>query len=220
MERRSHRFAVLALVVLLHVPLYFALRQMSAPALRRDATPLRVEFVLDPTQAPPLPRPPDVRRSRRPTPRAASRAATVPPRAAITVAEPEVPQTVRLFADDGSLRIPSTLADDIAEKEIEGPATFHIPAGDAWVLREPRSPIDYAETRFARAFLPEGMNPVEEACWRNKGFAFIMVMLGSRDCANPGGKDPAPTPSMIVYGVDDAEDILRKTEDWARYNAR
>ena len=40
------------------------------------------------------------------------------------------------------------------------------------------------------AFLPADMNPVEEACWRNKGLAFVLTMLGSRDCANPGGKEP------------------------------
>ena len=62
------------------------------------------------------------------------------------------------------------------------------------------------------------MNPVEEACWRHKGLAFVLTMLGSRDCAAPGQKDPVPTPQMIVYGVDDADTILRKTEDWRRYN--
>jgi hypothetical protein len=129
-------------------------------------------------------------------------------------------ENVRLFAADGSLRISSTLSDDIAPKAVEGPNTFHLPAGDTWVLREPKAPIEYTDTRFAKAFLPAGMNPVEEACWRNKGFAFIMTMLGSRDCAAPGQKDPVPTPAMIVYGVDDADDILRKIEDWERYNER
>ena len=127
---------------------------------------------------------------------------------------------VRLFATDGSLRIPSTLSEDIAPKVVEGPNTFHIPAGDTWILREPKAPIEYVDTRFSQVFLPDGMNPVEEACWRNKGFAFIMSMLGSLDCAAPGQKDPRPEPRMIVYGVDDADDILRKTEDWARYNER
>ena len=223
MERRSHRFAVLAMVVLLHIPVLFAIRDWLAPhfAPRAAPRPMVVEFVLN--QAPP---PPSVRRPRASAEPAA--AATKPQlpaiRKPIDTRPPQATATpvenVRLFADDGSLRIPSTLSEDIAEKVVEGPSTFHIPAGDTWVLREPKAPLEYAQTSFARAFMPEDMNPVEEACWRNKGFAFIMTMLGSRDCANPGGKDPRPVPSMIVYGVDDADDILRKTEDWERYNER
>ena len=208
---------VLAAVILLHVPLFFALQSWTTTQ-RGSSAPLVVEFVLnaDPVAALPMPRRKAPAASA-PAPAPAARARTaVTPRATAT---PPVP-AARLFSADGSIRIPSTLADDIAPKVVEGPNTFHIPVGDTWVLREPKAPIEFTDTRFAQAYLPGGMNPVEEACWRNKGFAFVMMVLGSRDCANPGGKDPRPTPQMIVYGVDDYDDIVRKTGDWQRYNAR
>lgn len=232
MERRSHRIAILALVVVLHVPLLLAVGDRLAPRAGAPGSPgLRVEFVLNEERAvpPPMPqrralsRPRRVRAATLPREHPVDATHTAGPSASFDpgahAAEAIAPESSLLTAD-GALRISSTLADDIAQKPTEGPNTFHIPRGDAWVLREPRPPIQFQATRFADAFLPEGMNPVEEACWRNRGFAFLMTMLGSRDCADPGGKDPRPMPAMIVYGVDRGEDILRKTEEWRRYRQR
>ncbi len=64
------------------------------------------------------------------------------------------------------------------------------------------------------------MNPIEEACWRTKGLAFVLAVLGSTDCAAPGRKTKVPPPALIVYGVDDGNEIMRKTAAWSRYNAR
>jgi hypothetical protein len=225
MERRSHRLAVLLVVVLLHLPLLFAIRDWMAPRFVRGEAQreMVVEFILNDTPVAP---PPLVPRSRADAKAAASLPKSphrTPPKP-LDAHPPEDDDTslddVRLFSDDGSLRIPPTLSEDIAPKVVEGPSTFHIPAGDTWVLRESELPIEYTETRFAHAFLPADMNPVEEACWRSKGFAYLMTLLGSRDCAAPGRKDAVPMPAMIVYGVDDADDILRKSEDWERYNER
>ena len=128
---------------------------------------------------------------------------------------------VRLVGDDGRPRISSRLLEALdASRDAARVARFHVPEGDTWVLRERRLPIDYVPTRFADTWLPEGMNPVEEACWRNRGLAFVLSMLGSTDCANPGGPTPRPTPEMIRYGEDSVADILRKREDWARYDRR
>lgn len=227
MERRSHRIAVLSLVVLLHLPALFAIRAWMAPmpASPAPTQALRVEFVLN-AEAPPPPPPP---MAPRPVPLPSDAAPSPPSVRGAPAANPRVEtetrlrdapeeRHVRLFADDGSLRLPANLAQEIAPR-IEAPRDdYHLPAGDDWVLREPESPIAYEPTRFAEGYMPEDMNPVEEACWRNKALAFALASLGSTDCAAPGRKKPRPTPAMIVYGEDDGEDILRKTEAWERYN--
>jgi len=207
---------VLVFVVLMHLPALHAIRAWMAhvPASLAPTPALRVEFVLNPEPAPPAP-PPSMPRA---SSRAASPAANPRIDAPAELRDAPEPEHVRLFADDGTLRIPDSLAQDVAPKEVEAPDTYHLPRGDDWVLREPESPIAYEATRFAEGFMPEDMNPVEEACWRNKGLAFVLTALGSRDCAAPGQKDPRPTPAMIVYGEDSGEEILRKTEEWKRYN--
>ena len=78
-------------------------------------------------------------------------------------------------------------------------------------------PIEFRDTMLSQAFVPDRMNPIEEACWRSKRLAFILTMLGSTDCAAPGEKARVPTPELIVYGVDDGDEILRKHAAWERY---
>jgi hypothetical protein len=223
MEQRRHRLAVLMLVVALHVPALMALRGWLQPRAAGQDKPLVVEFVLNEAAPPPPPSPPH-RRSRE-----SGNPATSVVREALTQ-EPESLHSrfrgndespVRLFSDDGSLRISPSLAEQIAPPPAaEASNTFHIPAGDTWVLREPAAPVEFRDTIFAQAFVPDDMNPIEEACWRNKGLAFILTMLGSSDCAAPGEKARVPPPDLIVYGVDDGKEILRKHAAWERYNAR
>jgi hypothetical protein len=246
MEQRRHRIAVLLVVVALHVPALLALRGLSQPRIAtRPDRPLIVEFVLNEPAPPPSPphrrtrESPDRRSRAGGNPGAKPRQpATATPRDSrlrgndepldSRLRENDEPlasrlranyEPVRLFAADGSLRISPGLADSVAAKPpAEGRDTFHIPAGDTWVLREPAAPIEFRDTMFSQVFLPEGMNPIEEACWRHKGLAFFMTMLGSQDCAAPGQKSRVPPPALIVYGVDDGAEIRRKTEAWARYD--
>ena len=126
-----------------------------------------------------------------------------------------------MIGDDGRPRISPRLVEELdAARGAELAARFHHPEGDTWVLRERRSPLEYQTTRFAELWLPESMNPVEEACWRNRALAFVLSIVGSVDCANPGGPPPRPTPAMIYYGKDSVAEILRKNEEWARYEQR
>ena len=222
MEQRRHRIAVLLLVVALHVPALLALRGLLQP--RGDARPDRalvVEFVSIERAAPPPPSP--RRRSRYRGNPATSVARRTPPQEPTSL-ESRVrgnDEPVRLFSADGSLRIPSGLSESVAEKPApEASNSFHIPVGDTWILREPAAPIEFRDTIFAQAYLPDDMNPIEEACWRNKGLAFVLAVLGSTDCAAPGQKTKVPPPALIVYGVDDGDEIMRKTDAWSRYNER
>lgn len=217
MEQRRHRLAVLMLVVALHVPALLALQGLLQPRTAVSQKPLVVEFVLNQAAPPPPPSPPH-RRSResaKPVTLAPAERKSLDSRAPAKDAAP-----VRLFAADGSLRISPQLAEQIAPVAAEPPNTFHLPAGDTWVLREPAAPLEFRDTIFGQAFVPEGMNPVEEACWRNKALAFVLATLGSQDCAAPGQKARVPPPDLIVYGVDDGKEILRKHAAWERYNAR
>ena len=225
MEQRRHRVAVLLLVVALHVPAWLALRGLLQPRAVATDRALVVEFVLNEAR-PPRPRPPSpprnrTRESAKPrSSRPIARPTPAPPSPA-SVAVPVEAAPVRLFSADGSLRIPSGMAEAVAEKPAPEPAnSFHIPTGDTWVLREPVAPIEFRDTVFAQAYLPDDMNPIEEACWRNKGLAFVLAMLGSTDCAAPGQKAKVPPPALIVYGVDDGDEIMRKTDAWSRYNER
>ncbi len=159
-----------------------------------------------------------------------------PPRKVVAPAPPQpvvqpqtespTPTALRLYAADGSLRVSQHLAQDLADEAAARAAaqdtrqTYHLPEGDNWVMRVPESPIDPGTTIFSEVWKPTDMNSVEEACWHNKGLAFLLTVLGSQDCARPGQKTPRPMPAMIIYGVDDGDEILRKIEDWERYNER
>jgi hypothetical protein len=232
MERRSHRIAILAGVVVLHLVVLVVLRitpRVPPRAAPRAERPMIVEFLLQPSQADRSAAlaMPQLRHPRQRT--RARQAGTPTARTDTTQAVEPVADVVpafRLIGDDGRLRVSRHLAQELdaaADAErARGEAargSFHMPAGDAWVMKEPRSPIDPGLTRFSDAWKPSDMNPIEEACWHHKGLALVMSIVGSVDCAEPG-RTRRPTPEMIVYGVDDGADILRKTADWKRYGRR
>jgi hypothetical protein len=247
MERRRDRLIVLVIVVALHLPMLLAIRaaMWTRAGVPEDLQPpLVVEFLLN---ADPTPRdeaalqirrtsnePVSAPKSSQQLPREPTRAqpprkivAPTPPQPIIQPQpESQTPTDLRLYAADGSLRVSQHLAQELADEAAAVAAaqdtrqTYHLPEGDNWVMRMPESPIDPGTTIFSEVWKPTDMNPVEEACWRNKGLAFLLSMLGSEDCARPGQKSRRPTPAMIVYGVDDGDEILRKIEDWERYNER
>lgn len=236
MEERAQRRLVLLLVVVLHLPLLWGLIHLG-PTPRtspRDVSrPLRVEWVLTPS-------PPDqallrVRRTATAARAIESSAApdTLPAAAArpsidrpdaTAAAIPGAVPAFRLVDTDGRLRVSSRLAEELdAERAAQqaqaerDASTFHAPLGDVWVMREPSTPIDKGLTVFSEDWMPTDMDPVTEACWRNAAVRFLLVTMGSVTCANPGGKPPAPTPEMIVYGQDSGREILRKTDEWREY---
>jgi hypothetical protein len=224
---------VLVIVIALHVPLLMALRNLSAP-LSADAAPatvVRVEFLLRPS-TPVAPRPLEaalrVRRGRaspvtRPVSTAHSRRST---QSTLTATAPdhELPEAKGLIGDDGRIRVSPRIVDeldDLARQEAAAAAladrSFHRPRSRSSVMQDRPLVLDPQLTRFSENWKPSDMNPLEEACWKNRALAFVMAMLQSADCAAPGQKAPAPVPQMIVYGRDSAEEVLRKTEDWKRY---
>jgi hypothetical protein len=233
MQERNLHGGILALVVALHVVALQWWLIVERGARRAPAvTDVRVEMKLVDMEIPSSAVDPDLQVRRGDSASERAPASTVASEsmapAELSVRTEDAPRAtldpldrVRLVGDDGRPRISPRLLETLdASRDAARVARFHVPLGDTWVLRERRSPIDYAPTKFADAWLPEGMNPVEEACWRNRGLAFVLSMLGSTDCANPGGPTPRPTPEMIRYGEDSVADILRKREDWARYDRR
>jgi hypothetical protein len=184
-----------------------------APAQRAPDAALRVPPPRRRVEAPLRTAPPDVART---APAVGENPAAAPP-----------PAPAARFVDpQGRLRVSRRLAEEMdaaaaaadAAAEAEAASTFHVPRGDDWLMREPRKVLVYEPTVFDEAYMPDDMNPIEEACWRNRALQMVLASLGSIDCAAPGKEAPQPTPAMIVYGEDDADDILRKTEDWQRYN--
>lgn len=236
MEERAQRRLVLLVVALLHLPVLWGLMHLAPTPVdteRSVSRPLRVEWLLTPT-------PPDetLLRVRR-TPATANASPSTPPPALPPTAAasnrvdvpattapptPDAAPAFRLVDPDGRLRVSSRLAEELdaelaaqqAQAERDA-STFHAPVGDVWVMREPSTPIDKGLTVFSEAWMPTDMDPVVEACWRNAAVRFLLTTLGSVTCANPGGKLPAPTPEMIVYGQDSAREILRKTDEWREY---
>lgn len=142
------------------------------------------------------------------------------------VAAPPPAPAARITDAQGRLRVSRRLAEEMdaasaaadAAAEAEAGSTFHVPRGDDWLMREPRKALAYEPTVFDEAYMPDDMNPIEEACWRHRALQMLLASLGSTDCAAPGKDPPRPAPAMIVYGEDDADDILRKSEDWQQYN--
>jgi hypothetical protein len=233
MEQRKQQVATLVLVVALHV---VALQYLLVSERRARPAPVvaerRIELQLI-EETTPSPRDDAALRVGRAAPVSAltpssavggAQQIAVVPRASAAVPPQTAsvpPHRPRLIDDNGRPRISSGLLEELdAARAAELAGRFHMPEGDTWVLRERRLPIDHQPTRFAEIWLPDGMNPIEEACWRNRGLAFLLSMIGSTDCANPGGPTPRPTPAMIRYGEDSVAEILRKREDWARYNRR
>jgi hypothetical protein len=235
MESRSHRAIVLAIVVVLHFPLlWWLLAAPVAPRRAPDRSALIVEFLLQTRDATDAPSDPSLHVRRRrsesapapsPPPSRALRVVELPPATDLPPAS-LLERNTRLLGDDGRIRISQHLMDELDAQEAERAAqaardarTYTIPLGDQRLLERRPPSIAVDETRFSRAWKPGDMNPIEEACWKNKGLALVMSVLGSMDCAYPGSK-PKPVPAMIHYGRDDGETILRKTKDWEDYERR
>lgn len=234
MEQRSHRMLVLAVVIALHVPLFLLVRDAMAPTWRVESAPRDtvIEFLLR-TPAVPMPRAPDsalrVARSRSQTSTPAARTMTarfVAPaaRRPVDASSAPVPTPQGVVGDDGRIRVSEKLVDYLDQLAAEEAAraavergSFHMPQGDSDLMRDHPPILDPQLTRFSKQWKPSDMNPLEEACWKNKALAFAMAMLQSVDCAAPGQKPPAPPPELIVYGRDGIDDVLRKTEDWDRF---
>ena len=232
MHERKLQAGILALVAALHVGALMWLAMERSARTTPRAAEVRVELqLIDPdTERPsvdPVLRirpPPTASATARPSSIRTTPTEPVATNASVPASPPaaiDLPHRSRLIGDDGRPRISPRLVEELdAARGAELAARFHHPEGDTWVLRERRSPLEYQTTRFAELWLPESMNPVEEACWRNRALAFVLSIVGSVDCANPGGPPPRPTPAMIYYGKDSVAEILRKNEEWARYEQR
>lgn len=235
MERRSHRLLVLAVVVVLHLPLLLLVRDAMLPSLKIAIAPQQtvIEFLLRPELVP-MPQAPDsalrvtrsnatvASRTRTMNARFVGQTAASRPRTDSENAVVPVPRGV--VGDDGRVRVSGKMTEYLdrlaAEQAAQAAAergSFHMPRGNSDLMRDRAPILDPQLTRFSKDWKPAGMNPLEEACWKNKALAFAMALLQSADCIAPGQKPPAPPPELIVYGRDDVGDVLRKTEDWAKF---
>lgn len=237
MGSRSRRAGLLLAILVMHgLGLWLLARLQPRVSDRARAEPLVVQLIdlrddVDPLLRVRAPVPPAVPATlpavaADPVVAAAADApdALARPAPAVPLAAASAAPVSSLRDAQGRLRVSRHLAAELDaaqaaadEAAARAARTFHVPRGDTWILREPRKVMVYEPTVFERAWMPEDMNPVEEACWRNRALAFVLVTLGSRDCADPGAPTPLPPPQMIVYGADDGDEILRKQDEWQRY---
>lgn len=151
---------LLLAVAVLHVALLLGLRAlMMAPPSPEPSlqTPLELVFIELPPITPPTPPPPPPRRMRAPRMRSTVlQVVELPARAAVTA--PASPQSrLQLYGQDGALRLPDTLLDEIDAKfGAERTFDFQVPnLAQAGTFFDRPPPLTFESTRFEQYWKPD-----------------------------------------------------------------